>query len=48
LRERLGDERLPVVIEMLKAEAKILSGRINPFDETLNQPSRSFGSTAAR
>jgi hypothetical protein len=25
-----------------------LSGRINPFDDTLNQPSRSFGNGAVR
>jgi len=48
LRERLGDERLPIVVDMLKAEAKALSGRINPFDDTLNQPSRSLSNAAAR
>lgn len=36
--ERLNDERLPMVVELLKKEAKQIGERINPFDSTLRRP----------
>ncbi|CPR18651.1 IclR family transcriptional regulator [Brenneria goodwinii] len=38
LTERLNEERLPVVTELLKKEAEVLSKQINPFDPTLRRP----------
>jgi DNA-binding IclR family transcriptional regulator len=35
---RLGPERLPTVVGLLKREAQSISPRINPFDPTLRRP----------
>lgn len=39
---RLGPDRLPTVVEMLKREAKAIGMRINPFDATLRRPAQSL------
>ncbi|MCD5996576.1 IclR family transcriptional regulator [Pseudomonas sp. CDFA 602] len=41
--DRLGPDRLPTVVELLKREAVAISARINPFDPSLRQPSQVFG-----
>lgn len=41
--DRLGPERLPMVVELLKRETTAIGPRINPFDPTLRHPSRVFG-----
>jgi DNA-binding IclR family transcriptional regulator len=41
--DRLGPDRMPTVIEMLKREATAITPRINPFDPLLRRPSRIFG-----
>ncbi|HEK0909919.1 TPA: IclR family transcriptional regulator [Pseudomonas putida] len=41
--DRLGPERLPMVVELLKRETAAIGPRINPFDPTLRHPSRVFG-----
>jgi len=43
LTDRLGPDRLPTVVEMLKREANAIGPRINPFDPTLRRPSQVFG-----
>jgi DNA-binding IclR family transcriptional regulator len=43
--DRLGPDRLPTVVELLKREAAIISARINPFDPSLLRPSQVFGQT---
>ncbi len=43
LSDRLGPDRLPTVVEMLKREALAIGPRINPFDPTLRRPSQAFG-----
>jgi DNA-binding IclR family transcriptional regulator len=43
LTDRLGPDRLPTVVEMLKREASAMGPRINPFDPTLRRPSQVFG-----
>jgi len=43
LSDRLGPDRLPTVVEMLKREAAAIGPRINPFDPTLRRPSQVFG-----
>ena len=47
LTNRLNAERLPVVIELLQREARLLSTQINPFDKALRRPSDSLGAAAA-
>ncbi len=42
LTNRLNEERLPVVIELLQREARALSAQINPFDAALRRPSDSL------
>jgi len=41
--DRLGPDRLPTVVELLKREAAVISARINPFDPSLRRPSQVFG-----
>ncbi|KPU54880.1 bacterial regulatory, arsR family protein [Pseudomonas fluorescens] len=41
--DRLGPDRLPTVVEMLKREAALIGPRINPFDPLLRRPSQVFG-----
>ncbi|WP_223517192.1 IclR family transcriptional regulator [Pseudomonas sp. GL-B-19] len=41
--DRLGPDRLPTVVEMLKREASMIGPRINPFDPLLRRPSQVFG-----
>ncbi|WLH14565.1 IclR family transcriptional regulator [Pseudomonas hefeiensis] len=41
--DRLGPDRLPTVVEMLKREAAQIGPRINPFDPLLRRPSQVFG-----
>ena len=41
--DRLGPDRLPTVVELLKREAAVISARINPFDPALLRPSQFFG-----
>lgn len=41
--DRLGPDRMPTVIELLKREANALTPRINPFDPLLRRPTRIFG-----
>lgn len=43
LSERLGPDRLPTVVELLKREAAAIGPKINPFDPTLHSPSQVFG-----
>jgi DNA-binding IclR family transcriptional regulator len=43
--DRLGPDRLPTVVELLKREAALISARINPFDPALLRPSQFFGQT---
>jgi DNA-binding IclR family transcriptional regulator len=42
LAERLNQDRLPTVVELLKKESKLLSEHINPFDPTLRRPIQNF------
>lgn len=46
LAERLGEERLPGVVGILKAEAASLGAGLNPFDIALRYPSRSLSVVA--
>lgn len=39
---RLGPERLPTVVELLKREAQAIGPNINPFDPTLRRPVQSL------
>ncbi|SDX79426.1 hypothetical protein SAMN03159474_03848 [Pseudomonas sp. NFACC08-1] len=41
--DRLGPDRLPMVVDMLKREAALIGPRINPFDPLLRRPSQVFG-----
>ncbi|NBA94690.1 IclR family transcriptional regulator [Pseudomonas sp. R5(2019)] len=41
--DRLGPERLPMVVELLKRETAAIGPKINPFDPTLRRPSHIFG-----
>ena len=43
--DRLGPDRLPTVVDMLKREAALIGPRINPFDPLLRRPSQVFGQT---
>ncbi|WP_248797516.1 IclR family transcriptional regulator [Pseudomonas sp. MWU13-2105] len=40
--DRLGPDRLPTVVELLKREAAAIGSRINPFDPLLRRPSQVF------
>lgn len=40
--DRLGPDRLPTVVELLKREAAAIGPRINPFDPLLRRPSQIF------
>lgn len=40
---RLSEDRLPVVIELLQREARKVSAQINPFDRALRRPAESLG-----
>lgn len=44
--ERLGEDRLPTVVEILKREATAIGPRINPFDPALRRPAQLLGSAA--
>lgn len=44
--DRLGPERLPTVVDILKREALAIGPRINPFDPTLRRPSQAFRQAA--
>lgn len=41
--DRLGPDRLPTVVGLLKREAAAISPKINPFDPLLRRPSQIFG-----
>ncbi len=41
--ERISDERLPLIVEILRREAAGISARINPFDPALRRPSQFLG-----
>ncbi|NWA03667.1 IclR family transcriptional regulator [Pseudomonas gingeri] len=43
--DRLGPDRLPTVVELLKREAALIGPRINPFDPLLRRPSQIFGAS---
>jgi DNA-binding IclR family transcriptional regulator len=43
LTARLEGERLPVVVDLLQREARVLAGQINPFDRTLRRPADALG-----
>jgi len=38
IQSRLVDDRLPMVVEMLKRDARYIGERLNPFDVTLRRP----------
>ena len=42
LAERLKDDRLPIVVQLLRKEADEIAERLNPFDPTLRYPARSL------
>ncbi|WP_342237996.1 IclR family transcriptional regulator [Inquilinus sp. OTU3971] len=42
--ERLGEDRLPTVVEILKREAAAIGPRLNPFDPALRRPAQLLGS----
>jgi DNA-binding IclR family transcriptional regulator len=42
LAERLNEERLPVVVQILQREAEAVGRKINPFDPALRRPSHSL------
>lgn len=46
LAERLGDDRLPNVVAILRSEAESLGAKLNPFDMALRYPSRSLSTVA--
>jgi DNA-binding IclR family transcriptional regulator len=41
--DRLGPDRLPTIVEMLKREALHIGPLINPFDPLLRHPTKIFG-----
>lgn len=41
--ERIDDERLPLIVEMLRREADAVGAQINPFDPALRRPSQYLG-----
>ncbi|SAI66158.1 transcriptional regulator [Bordetella ansorpii] len=41
--ERMTPERLPMIIEMLRKEARQIGARINPFDPALRRPNHFLG-----
>lgn len=41
--ERINDERLPLIVEMLRREADGVGAQINPFDPALRRPSQYLG-----
>lgn len=43
LSERLNDERLPHVLDILQREAQTISRQLNPFDPALGRPSHHLG-----
>ncbi|WP_213880358.1 IclR family transcriptional regulator [Pseudomonas sp. dw_358] len=47
LSDRLGPDRLPTVVAMLKREAAAIGPQINPFDPTLRYPSQAFGTPSS-
>jgi DNA-binding IclR family transcriptional regulator len=46
LAERLKDDRLPNVVQLLQTEAAALGKKLNPFDPALRYPARSLSSAA--
>jgi DNA-binding IclR family transcriptional regulator len=42
--DRLREDRLPIAVKLLKAEAEAIGGRISPFDPTLRRPAQALGS----
>lgn len=38
LAARLGDDRLPMVVELLKRQAEIIGPQTNPFDVAMRRP----------
>ncbi|WP_034851424.1 IclR family transcriptional regulator [Inquilinus limosus] len=44
--ERLGEDRLPTVVEILKREAAAIGPRLNPFDPALRRPAQLLGSAS--
>jgi DNA-binding IclR family transcriptional regulator len=44
--ERLGEDRLPTVVEILKREAAAIGPRVNPFDPALRRPAQLLGSAS--
>ena len=47
LANRLDDERLPVVIELMQREARALSAQINPLDRALRRPTEELGAAGS-
>jgi len=41
--ERISDERLPLIVEILRREAAGISAQLNPFDPALRRPSQFLG-----
>lgn len=47
LKERLGPERRPMVVELLKKEAAAIGRRVSPFDPALRRPAQYLGGVVA-
>ncbi len=45
LTDRLRGDRLPTVVQMLKAEAEAIGRRISPFDPALRRPGQALGTS---
>jgi DNA-binding IclR family transcriptional regulator len=43
LSERLRDDRLPVVVDLLRREAERISAKVSPFDSALRRPAQYLG-----
>lgn len=41
--ERINPERLPMIVEMLRKEARLIGEQINPFDPALRRPNQFLG-----
>lgn len=41
--ERMSPERLPLIVEMLHKEARLIGAQVNPFDPALRRPSQFLG-----
>lgn len=47
LKERLGPDRRPTVIELLQREAGLIGARVSPFDPALRRPAQYLGGVVA-